>query len=346
MVAQSLEQPRVIKRIIEKASEFDQVELYGFKREIHQVNNYAILKEYANIKLNIVGTLANSQYIGRVANYIRLVSQILLKHGLGKKHLYIFGLDIRIVSTLIPNTKVDYEISDILWLYKSSVKKSLFRRIDTFLAGCSNTVTFTSKGFYDVHYRNYVKPENALIKENKFKTYGKVAPIENLKNDVVRIAYIGAFRYGGIIESLLNTVEANPKLILNFYGDGVKSIVKKIKQKAADNENVFFHGAFKNPDHLERIYSENNLNFVVYNNTLENEKVAMPNKFYESGFFNIPILAAENTYVGQRVLEQGMGWTVGIEENKISEFLNTLTMDAIAERHEHIKKLDSSLFEA
>ena len=57
---------------------------------------------------------------------------------------------------------------------------------------------------------------------------------------------------------------------------------------------------FKNPDDMEKIYSENNLNFVVYDNTLDNEKVAMPNKFYESGFFNIPIVCAENTYVGKK----------------------------------------------
>src|SRR5690606_38015998 len=105
-----------------------------------------------------------------------------------------------------------------------------------------------------------------------------------------------------------------------------------------------YHGPFKNPDDLEKIYGENNLNFVVYDNTLENEKVAMPNKFYESGFFNIPIVCATKTYVGQRVLEQGLGWTIDTDFKSISNFLNTISIEELKECHRHIKKLDKSHF--
>ncbi len=84
-----------------------------------------------------------------------------------------------------------------------------------------------------------------------------------------------------------------------------------------------FNGAFKNPDDLERIYSENNINFVVYDNSQENERIAMPNKYYESGFFNIPIVCAENTYVGKRVLEEDMGWTIGNKSEEISQFFHS-----------------------
>src|SRR5690606_21339287 len=98
-------------------------------------------------------------------------------------------------------------------------------------------------------------------------------------------------------------------------------------------------------DDLEGIYQENNLNFVVYNNTYDNEKVAMPNKFYESGFFNIPIVCAENTYVGRRVLELGMGWEIGIGYCEISNFLENLTIQDLTDCHNRIKQLDKRLFQ-
>ena len=70
----------------------------------------------------------------------------------------------------------------------------------------------------------------------------------------------------------------------------------------------------------------------------------MPNKFYESGYFNIPIVCATNTYVGERVLSQGMGWTINKDYNAISSFLNTITIEDIVNHHEKIKKLDKSNF--
>ena len=143
---------------------------------------------------------------------------------------------------------------------------------------------------------------------------------------------------------MLKVVINNEKIILNFYGDGHKSIVKTMKESAQKYKNISFHGAFKNPDDLEKIYAENNLNFVVYNNFLDNEKVAMPNKFYESGFFNIPIVCAENTYVGKRVLEQNMGWTIGINYEDISSFFRKLKIEDIIKQHNEIKQLDKSFF--
>ncbi len=346
VLAQSLEQPRVIKRVIEKSILFDRLDLYGFSRAIHEVNNFEKLKEYKNIRLYNVGTLTNSKYFGRVNCYLNLIKMIYLHYGFSKKNIYVFGLDTRIISVLLINSKIDYEISDIMWLYKKPLHKKILSIIDTFLSSYSNKVIFTSKGFYETYYKQYVKPSNAIIVENKFKTYGKVAPVIDLKKDLIRIAYIGAFRYHGIIKNLISAVSKNPNLVLNFYGDGFSTMVKEMKQQAAIINNINFHGPFKNPDHLERIYQENNVNFVVYDNTLENEKVAMPNKFYESGYFNIPILAANKTYVGQRVIENKMGWTIGISEEEISAFFSSLKIEEIIQCHEHIKKLDKTLFEA
>lgn len=345
VLAQSMEQPRIVKRINQKAQEYKSVHVYGFTRNVHSVQNHEVLRQNENVTITIAGQLKNKEYIQRVFTFLRLLRLIYGRYGFKKKNIYVFGLDLRILSFFLINAKIDYEISDVIWLYAGKTKRRIFSRLDNFLAGRSRKVVFTTKSFYDTYYKNSVKENQVVIAENKLETYGRVAPIEQMMTDKVRIAYIGAFRYVKIIENLMKTVSGNKDLVLNFYGGTHGgSLMDSIEKATHECENIFYHGPFKNPDDLEKIYGENNLNFVVYDNSLENEKVAMPNKFYESGFFNIPIVCATGTYVGQRVLEQGLGWTIDTDINSISSFLNTISIPELVERHKYIKKQDKSHF--
>ena len=341
---QSFEQPRILKKIIEKASEYKKVYVYGFTRKIHAVNNYELLNEYGNIEYKIVASLEDGKYLQRLWAYFKLLVLLYQKFGFKEKQLYVVGIDLRMISSFLVKKKIEYVISDIMWLYFPRFKKNILRVIDTHMAKKSHKVLFTSRGFYEAHYKNQVSEEQLVITENKLATYNKVSPLQFIKTDTIRIAYIGAFRYTEIIKNLIKTVIDNQNLILNFYGDGQSYIVDLMKDNALKYNNITFNGSFRNPDDLERIYSENNLNFVVYNNTLENEQVAMPNKFYESGFFNVPILCATNTYVGQRALDQDMGWVCDIDQKSISDFLNSLNIQDITECHERIKRLDKGFF--
>lgn len=344
ILAQSLEQPRIVKRIIEKSSEYSSIDVLGFKRQIHAVKNYSLLEDYDNIKVSLVGSISDRKYVKRIQAYIGLLFFIYKKYGFKSKHFYVFGIDLRIISAFTINKKVDYEISDIMWLYKKSFIKFFLRSIDRFLAGMSNTVTFTSEGFYLNYYKKHVAKKKAIIKENKFKTYGKVRPVEAIITDKLRVAYIGSFRYEQIINSLLKIISKNDRICLNFYGDGNGKIVSKMKSYSDQYKNITFNGPFKNPDDLEKIYSGNNLNFVVYDNQLANERVAMPNKYYESGFFNIPIVCANNTYVGKRVIENGMGWITDIFDQDLKKFLESLSMKDLEACHKRIKLLDKTQF--
>lgn len=344
VLVQSIEQPRIIKKIIEMSEVYEHVDVYGFDRKIHSVNNYKVLDAYNNVKVRIVSSFTDGSYVTRIGGYLKLLWILWATYGISPKNLYVVGLDIRMCCVFLVNTKIGYVISDLMWLYLPNPKKKILKFIDTRLARASDTVYFTSRGFYDKYYRDYVPESRAEITENKLATYGKVKPLDRLITDRIRIAYIGAFRYDHIIRRLLKVVAQNPDLILNFYGDGTSEIVALMKQHAETYPNITFNGAFRNPDDLQRIYEENNLNFVVYNNTMENEQIAMPNKYYESGFFNVPIVCAENTYVGQRVVENRMGWAIGIEEKAIAEFLNSLTVAELHSCHEAIKKLDKHDF--
>lgn len=344
VIVQSIEQPRIIKKVIEKSKEYNHIDIYGFDRKIHSVKNYDALEDYSNVSIKIISSFTDGQYWTRIGGYLKLIWTLWTKYGWNKKQLYIVGLDIRICCLFLVNKTVEYVISDLMWLYLPKRKKRILKFIDRRLAKISDKIYFTSRSFYERYYADVVPEERIEITENKLATYGKVHPLDHIIEDKIRIAYIGAFRYTTIIKRLLEVIRNNPDLILNFYGDGSSDIVKLMKDHAERYTNISFNGAFKNPDDLQEIYANNNLNFVVYNNTMENERIAMPNKFYESGYFNVPIVCAENTYVGTRVTDQGMGWVIGIEIEDIKEFLYSLTIDKIKACHERIKTLDKSLF--
>ncbi|MEZ4811242.1 MAG: hypothetical protein R2819_12855 [Allomuricauda sp.] len=344
VLAQSLEQPRVVKRINQKAKEYGNVHVYGFTRNVHSIQNHKVLEENSNVTVNVAGRLKNGKYIQRIFSFLGLLWTLHAKYGFRKKNVYVFGLDLRIFSFLLINANVDYEISDIVWLYYGKKKRMIFSSIDHFLAKRSRKVIFTTRSFHSKYYNQAVTENQLVIAENKLETYGKVSPLEDILTDKLRIAYIGAFRYPEIIERLIKVVSKNDGLVLNFYGATHDGLIEKINNATKANANINYHGPFKNPDDLEKIYKENNLNFVVYNNTQENEQVAMPNKFYESGFFNIPIVCATNTYVGERVLNLRMGWTIDIDYDSISGFLNNMTIRELEEYHQRIKELDKGQF--
>ncbi|SNQ44090.1 glycosyltransferase family protein [Cellulophaga lytica] len=347
VLAQSLEQPRVVKRISELSKSYKKVIVFGFNRNIHKVNNFSALNNFSNVEINIVGNLSNSQYLNRLKSYLSLVYKIYKNFGLKKKNIYVFGLDLRMLTSGIVNKSVTYEISDIVWLYSKGFKKVVLKNIDFLLSKFSSQVAFTSYGFFQKYYKPYVNECKVIIKENKFKSYGKVKAIQKIKLDRIRVAYIGAFRYSGIIKKLIDILSNDDRYRLDFYGDcHNKQIIDMMKGAQKSANNIFFHGPFKNPDDLEEIYDNSNVNFVAYDNTLDNEKVAMPNKYYESGFFNIPIICSEHTYLSDRVLENNMGWSIGISEKDMSVFFNSLTLDEIEQKYKNIKGLDKTLFEA
>lgn len=341
---QSFEQPRILKIILDAAKDFDDIFVYGFDRKIHSVGNYKILENLANIKYQIVASFEDGKYINRTLGYLKLLFLLYKRHGLSFKNLYVVGIDNRFLTLFLINKRVNYVISDLLWPYFSQPKKWIFGNLDKLMAKNSEKVSMTSMGFYEGYYDQWVPKERLEITENKLATYGRVHPIENLRKDCISVAYIGAFRYEKIIENLLSVIKTMPQIQLNFYGDGYATIVSTMKSHAAQYPNINFHGAFKNPDDLQSIYQDNNLNFVVYNNLQENERVAMPNKYYESGFFNIPILCATNTYVGKRALELHMGYTCDIDNKSIKDFFETLTIEKLVTTHNHIKTLNKHLF--
>ena len=69
-------------------------------------------------------------------------------------------------------------------------------------------------------------------------------------------------------------------------------------------------------------------------------RCAEPNKFYESLYFDTPIIVSEGTYLSERVRQFNSGYVVdAMNDNSIDNFINGLTFKDINEKMESIKKV-------
>jgi succinoglycan biosynthesis protein ExoL len=343
VLSQSLQQPRVIKRVKRLCEEYPFVFLYSFERPLYSNMNSSLLLDCKNLEIINLGIVQNSSFFSRIFKYFKLWYFIFFRFFLKRKNVYAFGLDMRFLAVFVFNSKIHYEISDLMWLYLKSPYKFIFKSLDQILVYFSNRIVFTSKSFYDTYF-SFIPMGKIDIVENKFKTYGRVKPISKIKLEKVSILYLGAFRYTNILKDLVYFVSSNNKFNLIVAGDGDSSILSFLREASSLHDNIRFLGAFKNPDDLEYIYSLVNLNFVAYDNKLQNEKVAMPNKFYESIFFNIPIVCSKDTYLSERVENLDVGWSIQPNLDNISSFLNCLSVDDVYQKHQNIVKLNKNLF--
>jgi hypothetical protein len=341
IISQSLNQPRVINRIKQKAQEYQHVEIYSFIRDIYDTKNYEKLLD-KKVKIHIVGKIKNEVYFSRFFYYFKLCLLLLLQI-FKKKDVYSFGIDCGLIAQISLFDKKFYEISDIKWLYKKGLNRRILMNIDYFICRCSTHICFTSEGFYDTYY-SFISPTKITIIENKFISYNCVYPIENIRTNLISIAYVGALRYPSIVKNVIKIISENNNILLHFYGDGGIEVNKLLENASQKYNNIFFYGKFKNPDDLENIYINCNINFVCYDNNLENELVALPNKYYESGFFNIPIVCSTKTSLSKKVLGNRMGWAINPDFDGLKSFFDNITLDEIIDKHNNIKKLDKNLF--
>ena len=122
---------------------------------------------------------------------------------------------------------------------------------------------------YDIIYNNFSKTFNDLVKEKgiKIKIFGSR---KNLPNKISEI-------FQNIEESSLNNKNLNLNIAFNYgFKDEIKNIITNITKKEnnikldsqRDIDNLFFLGAFPDPDILIRTGGYKRLsNFIMYNLT-------------------------------------------------------------------------------
>ena len=142
-----------------------------------------------------------------------------------------------------------------------------------------------------------------LILENK-PAYPTPTPQEYHVHTPIRIAFIGLLRYRDILKILIDAVRDDERFQLFFHGEGHAR--KYLEACAEGASNIFFTGRYDYED-VSRFYQQTDVVWAAYPNKDFNVKYAISNKFHESLTFGIPTVYADNTYLGDFVVENHIG---------------------------------------
>lgn len=259
----------------------------------------------------------------------------------GKEAIYYaFGF-LQAVLLMLKGCRYIYEISDILYGYpKYSFLQFLFKKIDAIVVRHSVVTVMTSEGFREYLFGKE-NPSNIVILPNKLNNYFvnfKRESSRKIDPNHIVFSFVGAVRYR---ETVLRFAKIVGKYFkcheFHFYGDS--SFVNSFKQETSEYDNVKFFGAYKNPEDLEAIYSNIDIVVACYESISLNERIAEPNKLYESLFFEKPIVVSKDTYLARQVKKYKCGWSINAySDDEIKDFIKSLSENILNEiiLNEHI----------
>lgn len=336
-IINSVSNQRCIKRVNEFVERGYRVTAYGFSRKIEMHNSI-------NAKLEIIGEYSNSQsYPNRMEILWKGIKQVVKKHKRDNVLYYLFGLDIALVFNTVCRERYIYEESDLAHTYigYSFIRKA-FEFIDVCIIRRSLLTVFTSEGFLKYHF-GVKKPNNCVLIENRLNKSILDLTIPTQKtidNKSLSIGFVGGPRFDSVYNFIDVFCRNYPQHVFHIFGGPILPKFEDLKKY----NNCIFHGYFKNPDDLPKIYAQLDLVLSTYDVKFENVRYAEPNKLYEAIYFDTPIIVTNNTFLAEKVERLGIGYSINpLDEESIKSFINSLTSYEINCKIDKIKSMDKKI---
>ena len=328
-LAMALSQPRCIKRVSSLKSDGFNCVVYGYDRGKYDVNAYP-----QDVKVSHLGVLKDNEYVGKAVKVFRDIVKVRKHHRKENPVYYAFGIFQALYLKLLGERYV-YEISDILYAYpKFKRLMGVLKALDKRIIRSSLATVMTSGGFYS--FFGMELPKIFVIPNKVSPSLNRPAfQADKETSGKLKFGFVGSLRYQTILDFAQVVGERFPQHEFHFWG-GLKDGPMKI---AVDNlvsqfGNVFYHGAFKSPEDLPKVYESFDITISCYQVSSLNERIAEPNKLYESMFFNKPIVVSDGIYLSDRVKEMGCGYTIDAgNKDSIGSFIESLTVDVDAVRN-------------
>lgn len=307
------------------------IEVYGFERLNH--NNH---KDLPYI-YNIIGNIGDGNYLNRVNLYRKKFTEIGKKYRDDKVVFYLGGLDIAMFFTLLnPKAIYIYEECDLVHTYIKA--KHIFELIDKRIIRKSLLSVLTSEGFIKYHFKDY-QPENVYLLENKLNPEilnCQLLEKKKQNKDSISIGFVGVPRFESIYSFIDIFCKNYPQHSIHIFGGPIPEKFRKL----AEYSNCQFHGFFKNPTDLPEIYSQIDLTLATYDVKYDNVRYAEPNKLYESIYFETPIIVSDGCFLGDKVKNLNIGFTVNaFDTENIKLLIDSLSVDEINTKIESIRSL-------
>lgn len=320
--------PRMIKRI-NTAHSVDNTSVIFWDRGTDDAQN---IKLPLDVRVHHVFEKANEgQPLKRLGSTFRFCKKAF--SSLKKENptcIHVTKTDMLLLVWLYCLTKkkrpfVIYEVSDIHGMAlnsSNSLPKILIKKILYVVERIGMTVVdkmiVTSLSFWKTYYKKMIPIESVLFLPN--------TPPESVfdgykakESGRFRIGFIGKVRYREQLKLLVDAAgQADIDVLIAGNGIDLHEITEYCKGKTY----VTIHGAYNYKDEIAELYSSIDCVFSVYDTSIQNVRVALPNRLYEAAKCGLPLIVSKGTELGTIVDENGLG--IVIQDNSVNELTNAM----------------------
>lgn len=326
-----LPNPRMLKRINALKEEYIVEVIYwdrglGFEK-INQID--------PTIKKKVIQKKANEgNPLGRIRTTIKvLLDALKFIRNSKPKYLYISKLDMLSVGFIYKhffNSSVEliYEVSDLHSLVIDKQKNVTKKVVSVALYKtekllCKNLLLLvvTSEYFYKNYYSEFVEESKVLFIPNT-PNQAVFNGFSRKKNNKFTIGFIGSVRYAKQLKMLIDAAEISD---VNVFIAGKGVDYKNIREYAKGKSFVEMYGEYEYENEIKSLYEKVDCIYAVYDASLKNVQIALPNRLYEAIYTCTPIIATKDTYLGELVERLEIGKNINYTNiTELVEAINQL----------------------
>ena len=336
-ILSSAEDTHQTNRVEEFINEGYDVEVYAFNR-----TDVVQSKNIGKFKITSIGSFANNDsYKSRIPIIYKGLKKVARLYN-SQKDIVVFyqGLSVALFGFKLINAPFIYEECDLLHVsINNKIIRNILDIIDKRIIKKSLLTILTSEGFAQYHFDNDMPSNICLITNRLQESISSIKPLtsHNVNMNNLQIAFVGSMRYESVYNFVKVFLMKFPQHDFHLYGKYGSDEFKTFEEYS----NFHYHGVFKNPDDLPRIYSQIDLVLCTYDARGINERFAEPNKLYEAIYFEKPIIVSSETFLAEKVKKLGLGYDINaLKDNEVIEFIKNLKEESLLEKSYNAHKID------
>lgn len=334
--------------------------IFGFRRGRYNA------RYRPNCPYVLLGATHDARYWHRLCALVGAVPRLLAhRHKLqSAAAFYARNIDQLALALLarrlfIPTVPIGYEVLDIQPPFVSgSWRAGLLRWFERWCLRRIRVLVVSSPAFY----RNFYVPRQGyagewFVLENKLhrsavthRPAPVAMPAPRPAGDYRwTVGYFGLIRGEETFALMLRLARRLRHRVL-FRFAGIFTTVRETHFRAAlDRQpNMIYDGEYENPEGLAALYGGVDFVWALdLENTADNSRWLLPNRFYEAGLFGVPCLAVRGFEFGNMLERKHIGWTFGNPlEDSLAKFFETLTAADYLQKRHRLAALPDSTFVA
>ena len=304
-------QPRYRKRIAAFLENGVDAEVAYFERD------YVPAEEFG-CSAKALGELSHGNYLRRIPALLSALTQVI---PLCRKVdlLYCFGLDMAILSLMSALRKpFVYEVGDITKLQLSKgMSGKLVRFAEKIVCRTACSIVVTSNGFI----RNYYDPaglraDRFHVIENKITEEFVPRTSTSEQRDYLVIGYFGLIRCSRSLK-ILKRISDESKGKVRVY---VRGISFGVDLQQYCGEYFEYGGAYTAPDDFGSMYGKVDIVWACNSSDRGDERNwlwARTNRFFESCYFQKPLISLKGGEEGAEVESKDIGITISLLDSDV-----------------------------